>query len=161
MRIEIIYQTRDGTAPVRLSLTPEAYFDPLGPGETYEADGVPRYNHTWQYLDVPPSRLKWSLEGRAGTGDDAKIRTQYLDGGRSWMTHRSDPDGSEELIHFNQLSEDRCHIVRTLKTEQGGWAVHYNAVIEKAADGSERELRYDQPWSFEQAIEYARLDHRR
>ena len=53
MEIQIVYQIWGEAAPVRKLLPPEEYFDPLEPGENYEAVGVPRYNHTWQYLDVP------------------------------------------------------------------------------------------------------------
>ena len=62
MEIQISYQTWDGREPVHLALSPEEYFDPLEPNETYEADGIPRYDHTWEYLDVPRERLKWSTD---------------------------------------------------------------------------------------------------
>jgi hypothetical protein len=157
VEIQLTYQTWDEAVPVSMLLPPETYFDPLGSGETYEAHGVPKYNHTWQYLSVPRSRLKWTLEKRLGTADDTTIRTQYMDGGRSWMTHRSDPDGYEEMIHSTQLGDDRCHILRTFKTAGGGWAVHLNSVIENEDDGSQREERLDQPWTFEETMKYTHL----
>ena len=157
MEIQIVYQTWGETAPVSKLLPPEEYFDPLEPGENYEADGVPRYNHTWQNLDVPLSCLKWTLERRSGTTDDTSIRTQYMDDGRSWMTHRSDPDGYEEIIHSTQIDDCRCHILRTCRTAGGGWVVHLNSVIEDQDDGSQREEQLDHPWSFDEAMRYSRL----
>ncbi|HVK07602.1 MAG TPA: hypothetical protein VM597_02380 [Gemmataceae bacterium] len=159
MEILLIYQTWDEAAPVSKLLSPEEYFDPPGPGESYEAHGVPKHNHTWQYLDVPRKRLKWTLERRSGTTDNTAIRTQYMDGGRSWMTHRSDPDGYEEMIHSTRVGDGRCHILRTCRTAGGGWAVHLNSVIEDGDDGSQREERLDHPWSFDEAMRYSRLGY--
>jgi len=158
MQIQLVYQTWDEAAPVTKPLPPEEYFDPLEPGESYEVDGIPRYNHTWQYLDVPPSRLKWTLLRRSGTvDDDATFRTQYMDAGRSWMTHRRDPDGYEEMIHFTQIDEGRCHILRTGRAAGGGWVVYLNSVIEDKEDGSQREERLDHPWSVHEVMNYSRL----
>ncbi|VTR93119.1 Uncharacterized protein OS=Desulfosporosinus sp. OT GN=DOT_0185 PE=4 SV=1 [Gemmata massiliana] len=157
VQIQLVYQTWDGGAPVTKFLLPEEYFDPLEPGESYEVDGVPKYNHTWQYLDVPPRRLKWTVERRSGTADDTTIRAQYMDGGQSWMTHRSDPDGYEEMIHSTQIGDGRCHILRTCRTTGGGWVVHLNTVIEGGDDGTQREKRLDGPWSFDEAMDYGRF----
>jgi hypothetical protein len=158
VQIQLVYQTWDGATPITKSLTPEEYFDPLELGESYESDGVPKFNHTWRYLDVPPSQLKWTLERRSGTADDdTTFRTQYMDGGRCWMTHRSDPDGYEEMIHFTQIDDSRCHILRTCRTSGGGWAVILNSLIEDKDDGSQREERFDHPWSFNEAMSYSRL----
>jgi hypothetical protein len=152
MEIELVYQTWDGTEPVRLMLSPADYFDPLEPGETYESHGIPRYNHTWQYLHVPRSRLKWSKERRQGTGEDSTFRTQYMDGGRSWMNHRLDPDGYEEIIHHTELTDGCYHIIRTCRKTNGAWVVALNSVVSDLADGTQREQRFDQPWSPEEMI---------
>jgi hypothetical protein len=102
--------------------------------------------------------LKWSLERRSGTADDdTAFRTQYLDGGRSWMNHRHDTDGYEEIIHCTQLSDTSCHIIRTVREPGGGWAVHLSSVIRDEEDGSQREQRFDGLWSYEEAINYSRL----
>jgi hypothetical protein len=155
VEIQIVYQTWEGAEPIRLLVSPEDYFDPLAPGETYEADGIPRYNHTWEYLPVPRHELKWSVERRRGTWFDTTFFTQYLEGGRTWMNHRIDPDGYEEMIHHTQLSEDRCQIMRTCRTPNGVWAVSLNSVIVDLADGSQEERRYDLPWSPEEVARYA------
>ncbi|MFK7822448.1 MAG: hypothetical protein AB8G99_27380, partial [Planctomycetaceae bacterium] len=70
IKIDIWYRLRDADSDGHLSLTPEAYFGPVDPHETYEQNGIPRFNFTWQYLDVPRDRLLWSIERRAGTEDD-------------------------------------------------------------------------------------------
>ncbi len=133
-----------------MSLTPEEYFDPLDPGETYEAHGVPRFNHTWEYLPVHRSRLKWSTERRQGTADDTTFRTQYMSAGRSWMNHRLDPDGYEEIIHYTRLADDRCHIIRTFRMPNGAWVVSLNSVISDLPNGTQEERRYDEPWSHDE-----------
>lgn len=158
MDIEIIFQTWDGDSPAKLRLPPEAYFDPIDPDETYEEDAIAKYNHTWEYLDVPREQLKWSTERRIGTSDDRIIFTQYMDGGRSWMTHRVDPDGYEEMIHVTQLDSRTCHIIRTVKlVVSGRWSVRLNSVIVDQADGSQKEQRFDQPWTCEDVESYCDL----
>src|SRR5262249_33987142 len=93
MEIQITYQTWESDEPVRMRLAPEDYFDPVEPGETYEENGIAKYNETWEYLSVPRASLKWSSERRSGTWFDTTFATQYMNGGRSWLTHRADPDG--------------------------------------------------------------------
>jgi hypothetical protein len=158
MEIEIIFQTWDGGSPVRLRLSPDEYFDPIEPDETYEEDAIAKCNHTWEYLNVPREQLRWTMERRAGTSDDRTIYTQYLDGGRSWMTHRVDQDGYEEMIHVTQVDDRSCHIVRTVKTcVSGRWAVCLNSLIVDQTDGSQREQRFDKPWTDEGIKQYCDL----
>jgi hypothetical protein len=155
MELEIVYQTWDSDTPLKLRLAPEDYFDPVEPGETYEDNGIPRYNETWHYLDVPRERLKWSSERRSGTWFDTTFLTQYLDGGRSWLTHRVDPDGYEEMIHVTQLDHRTCHILRTVKLVAAvRWAVCLNSVIVDQEDGSQTEQRFDEPWTTETIKDY-------
>src|SRR4051794_30373657 len=114
MEIEITFQTWDADGPVRLRLSPEEYFDPIDTGETYEEDAIAKYNYTFEHLDIAREKLKWTTERCVGTSQDRTIFTQYMDGGRSWMTHRVDPDGYEEVIHVTQLDRRTCHIIRTV-----------------------------------------------
>lgn len=161
MEIEIVYQTWNSDHPVRLWLAPEEYFDPIGPEETYERDAIAKFNHTWEYLDVPREQLKWSTERRVGTSHDRDFVTQYMDGGRSWLNHRVDPDGYEELIHVTQLDSHTVHIIRTVKYGVSGqWAVCLNSVIVDQNDGSQKEQRFDQPWTRECIVTYCGLSHR-
>ena len=60
------------SADVRV-VQPDAYFDPVEPGETFQDDGIPRYNGTWQYLDIPRSQLRWSSERRSGTLQQSRL----------------------------------------------------------------------------------------
>jgi hypothetical protein len=156
MQIQIGYQTWDGQGPVWLTLSPEEYFDPLGPGEEHATNGVPRYNHTWEYLNIPLDRLKWSVERRRGTFDDTTFLTQYMDGGKTWMNHRRDPDGYEEIIHYTQLAGDRCHILRTCQKPHGAWVVALNSVIRDLPDRRQEEQRYDLRWSPEEIAAFTR-----
>ena len=158
MEIVIVYQTWNDKSPLRLTLTPEEYFDPIQPGETFEQDAIPKFNHTWQYLRVPRDSLKWSMEHRSGTSDDTVFLTQYMDGGRSWMNHRSDPNGYEEIVQCTQLDECRCHIIRAVKIAPNGrWAVSYNGLITDQDDGSQAEQRFDVPWSFDDIKAFSHL----
>jgi hypothetical protein len=156
VNIRLAYQLWGSDDVVWITLTPEKYFDPLEPGETYEADGVPRYNHTWRYLSVPRERLKWSLERREGTRNDTTFRTQYMAGGKTWMTHRIDPDGFEELIHYTQISATCCHIVRTRRRPTGAWTVSLISVIHDLPGGKQESKNYEEPWTFAQVNEFAR-----
>lgn len=161
MEIKISFQTWDSSDPVIYSLSPEEYFDPIQPHENFEEDGISKYPETWEYLlkerNLERRLLKWSMEKRTGTHHDTTFRTQYMDNGRSWMTHRSDPNGYEEITHYTQLTESSCHIFRTFKTEGGSWAVHVNCVIEDRKDGSQTEHSYLEPWSYGEAIKFTRL----
>ncbi|TWU50690.1 hypothetical protein Poly51_39830 [Rubripirellula tenax] len=123
IKIDIWYRLRDADSDGHLSLTPESYFDPVDTHETYEQDGIPRFNFTWQYLDVPRDRLLWSIERRAGTEDDATFSTQYFDGGRTTVNHRSDPNGYEELIHAFDFG-GTYFTVRSFKQPDGRWVAH-------------------------------------
>lgn len=158
MEIEIVYQTWECDEPVRVKLSAEAYFDPVGPGETYADNGIPRYDETWRYLDVPRSSLKWSSERRLGTWFDTTFTTQYMNGGNSWATHRIDPDGYEEIIHVSELDRRTCHIIRTVKTLVAGrWAVCLNTIVHDQDDGSQKEQRLDEPCTSEDIKSYCRL----
>ncbi len=123
IEIDLWYRTSDSEVETHLSLAPESYFDPLRSGATYASDGIPRYDDTWQYLDVPRERLVWSVERRTGTGEDCTFSTQYFDGGKTWINHRSDPSGYEELIHVVDFG-DRYLTLRTFKQPGGRWVGH-------------------------------------
>src|SRR5947209_19708673 len=135
MKIEISYQTWEDPTVVTLSLSPEEYYDPLGPGETFEANGAPKHNHTVQYLSLPASSLKWTCERRSGTRSDTTLCTQYSDRGRTWMNHRLDPNGYEAIIHCTQLTDRSYHVIRTFKYPGGRWAVYLNTLVNTQEDG--------------------------
>jgi hypothetical protein len=131
--IDIWYQTSDSDIEIHCSLDLETYFDPLEEGETYAEHGIPRFNVTSQYIDVPPDQLVWSIERRTGTSDDTTFSTQYFDGGKSWVNHRTDPCGYEELIHSIDLG-DSYFILRTSKKPNGRWVAHTGLMCDSKTD---------------------------
>lgn len=136
--IEISYKLRDGNTPVVLHLTPEQYYDTVEAGESYENDGVPRFDHAWQYLGIPIDRFDWTVLRLSGVMDSWVRRTDFFCKGRSWLLHRSDADGYEELIHNTELQDGSTHIIRIHRTPDGAWAMNTNVVIRK--DGTEEDF---------------------
>jgi hypothetical protein len=130
-----------------LPLTPEQYFDPLQPGESFEKEGIARHDHAADFLrerlGLLPSQLGWTELVIQGTEEDRTIRTEFHGGGRSWLLHRKDPDGYEELIHHTQLTDKLCHLTRTQKQRGGMWSLIYNGVVEDLENGSQVETRFD------------------
>lgn len=120
MQIDIYYLTSNIDSPVHLSISPETCFGPLEPGETYVDAGYPRYNYTWENIDVPLDKLVWSGLRRTGVRDPTVFSTQYFNDGKVWITHRSDPNGYEELIHSIDFGT-RDMILRTFKQPGGRW----------------------------------------
>jgi len=55
--------------------------------------------------------------------DATTFWTQYFNGGESWINHRSDPSGYEELIHSFQFG-DKDFTLRSFKQPGGRWVVH-------------------------------------
>lgn len=120
--IRIRYQLRCEESDRHFDLHPEEYFDPLEPGESYSEHGVPRFDHAYQYTRHSPDELRWTvLEGGPMAG--SILRTQFLDGRRSMMTHRSDADGYEEIIHSTEVGKGGLLIVRTVKMPRQSWSV--------------------------------------
>jgi hypothetical protein len=142
MEIEITYQVYGDESPRSVFLTPEQYLDPLEPGETYEEDGVAKYGHAWQYLGIPLDRLVWTVLRRAGMADGSVHRTDFFRGGRSWILHRNDSDGYEELIHETELEDGSFHIIRSHRTDGRPWAMNTNVVIRNNGTPLEHEESY-------------------
>ncbi|MFM2314404.1 MAG: hypothetical protein RLZZ04_3680 [Cyanobacteriota bacterium] len=132
-RIDIWYQTSDSDIQIHRSFNLETYFDSLEEGETFTEHGIPRFNFTWQYIDVPPDQLVWSIERRTGTSDDTTFSTQYFDGGKSWVNHRTDPSGYEELIHAIDLGESYLTL-RSAKQPNGRWLAHTALISDSKTD---------------------------
>src|SRR5262249_1795558 len=143
--IRITYQLRSELTPRRVELTPEEYYDPLGPGETYERDAIPRFDHAYEYTEHSADDLKWTvLDG--GPIKGTVIRTQLLDGRRSMMTHRADADGYEEIIHSTGIGEGGFLIVRTAKRPGQSWSVTCSVYSVKDAEWEDKHVG----WSFEE-----------
>ncbi|MDM8519418.1 hypothetical protein QUF64_05170 [Anaerolineales bacterium HSG6] len=142
IQIKISYKRWQDATLYTVKLTPEQYFDPLEEeSETYQKDGIARYNHDWQYLikTVAVDELEWSKLEIIGTNDDSTFYTEYQKNGRdNWMTHRVDHDGHEEIILSTELSDQIGHTIRLHKNEAGQWTVNTNMVHYDSATPDER-----------------------
>ncbi len=141
MRIRITYKVRDESEKY-LDFMPEEYFDPVDEdeNETFEEDGIPKFNHANEYLDILTENLQWTEIEITETNNGRNIKTQYFDNGKSWMSRRKDFDGYEEIIISSQLNGSDVHIVRIHK-EHENWQVNYDGVITDLADGSQTERK--------------------
>jgi hypothetical protein len=120
--IRITYQLRSESTPRSVQLSPQEYYDPPGPGQTYKRGAIARFHHAYQYTEHSADDLKWTvLEG--GPLPGSVIRTQFLDGRRSMMTHRMDGNGYEEIIHSTAVGEGGLLILRTRKQPGQAWSV--------------------------------------
>jgi hypothetical protein len=128
-----------------MELTPQQYYHPLEPGQTYERGAVPRFHHAYQYTGHSADDLKWTvLEG--GPIEGFVIRTQLLDGRRSMMTHRTDANGYEEIIHSTAVGEGRLLIVRTVKQFGQAWSVISSGCLVNDANWEDKQ----RGWSVEE-----------
>ncbi len=143
MKIVIEYLKKFCEEPLTVFLSPKEYFDPIDKGETYEKDAIPRYNLAGDYLDLEKSELTWTKLSILGTNEDKVIFTHYLGDGETWMSHRKDTDGFEEIIHSVQEDKQTCHIIRTHKDSYGNWNINYNGIIYDLDDGSQKKVRFD------------------
>ena len=140
IHIKITYKMVKRETPDILELTPEDYFDPLPSTENYQEDGIPKYNHTWEYLDnISPDELEWITEEISGTYEDRVIRTEFLENGYdNWMTHRRDKSGYEEIIHNTEILPNIGHTVRIDRNSEGVWKVNTNIVHYDSGTPNER-----------------------
>lgn len=130
MEIRISYKLIDHPEIKSLLLTPEEYYDSLEANESFEDNGVPRFNNTHEYIGLAAKKLKWSIIKITCDKGISYLRSQYLDGDRSMMEHTIDYDGSEEIIHSNEIEKDKWHIIKTHKTLNSSWQVIMNALID-------------------------------
>lgn len=147
MRIELQYLERASKTPKLLLLLPEQYFDDVEPAAVVGSDAIPRFDHAADYLfeqlRLVPEQLKWTELRLHGTAGDGTVRTEFYQHGKSWMSHRSDPEGYEEIIHNTQITEKACHVIRTHKPPSGTCTVNYNGIIENLEGGCQAETRFD------------------
>ena len=54
MHIVLTFKERGKREPQVRSMTPEEYYDPLEPGETYSEEGVPKFNNLKDYIGLEP-----------------------------------------------------------------------------------------------------------
>jgi hypothetical protein len=132
--IRITYMPKRGGSPGSVELAARDYYDSLAPGETYERDGIPRFDHAYRYTPCSPEELLWTVldvNFLRGGAERTVIRTQFLDGSRSMMTHRADADGYEEIIHSTQVDPGRWHHLRTVREPGRPWAVTLNSLTDE------------------------------
>ncbi len=140
MKIIIRYKVKDESESY-LDLTPEEYFDPLDEedNDNFEDHGIAKFNHAEEYLEIPAERLEWAEIEIIETEIAHNIRKQFSKDGKSWMSHRKDLDGYEEIIVMSQLNDLEVNIVRIHKMNNENWQVNYNGIIKDLADGSQTE----------------------
>jgi hypothetical protein len=157
MEIKITYFLKKEQETRTINLSPEEYFDPLEPGETFEENGVPTYQYTFDYIGCSANELKWSIEKISSSKGTRILRSQYLDGDRSMMEHIIDPDGSEEIIHSNQIEKDKWHIIRTYKSSNGSWSVIRNGLIDETSKAKQMSTEYEGDWSYEELKNFCEI----
>lgn len=138
MKIRISYKVKNDLTKF-VDLVSEEYFDPLDKDENYEDHGIAKFDHAEEYLEISPENLEWTEIEITKTKTSHSIRKQYSADGKSWMCHRKDLDGYEEIIVMSQLSDLEVNVVRIHKKENGNWQIKYNGIITDLADGSQKE----------------------
>jgi len=130
--IVIEYETREGAID-RVQLTPEEYFAPIEPAESFESDAIPKYDHASGYLGVSVEALAWTVVTLRGTVQDRTIREDFFPGGRTHLAHRVDHDGREELIHTSRIGDTIDLVTRTEKLPGQPWRVVMNWSYDRLA----------------------------
>lgn len=141
MQIQIHYKCKSRSLPQVITLRPTEYFAALELGETYERDGVPKFDHARDYLDVSAEELEWTELQIRGTNQDQIRRTEVYSNGLSVMVHGIDTEGFEEIIIETSISELAVHKVHIYRKAESKWMMILNSVVESQPDGSEIENR--------------------
>src|SRR5687768_13616656 len=97
MKIRITYKVKNESEK-HLNFTPEEYFDPLDDDETFDKNGIPKFDHAEEYLEIPIEKLEWTEIEVNKKNNGRCIRTQYFDEGKSQMIHVKDLADYEEII---------------------------------------------------------------
>lgn len=111
------------------------------PDRFFDADGVPEFHHEHECLDIDPARLCWTLLEVTGGDEPYRVRTQYFARGAGWMTHRTDADGSEEIIHVLRAPDGAEIILRTTRPASQEWMVISGGKIQAGEDSDLLHLR--------------------
>jgi len=70
------------------------------------------------------------------------------------MVHVTEPDGSEEIIHSNEMGKNKRHVIRTHKSAKGSWSVVENNLIDESPEAKQVLTGYDTNWSYEERVEF-------
>jgi len=133
---------RDSDEVLTRELTPVEFFDPIGKGESFENDAIPRFNHARDYLTERKEMINWT-DLLVEDGTTSRITTTFLHDPDSWVAFRREDVGYQELIHTVQIGKDVCYILRMHHMEGNEWTINYSALITTLPDGSEQEIRFD------------------
>ena len=135
--IEILYKRRSEDGVQRLLLTPEEYYDPLEPGESWE-DTIPRFDHTADYLDEAVDELEWT---RVVQEDGSVLMERFSSQGRVEFWHLRSADGGQELCLSTTYAPGRYHLTRMYLDAAGDWIPRGVYLIDDQPDGSQTEER--------------------
>lgn len=150
MKIHIEFLRHDETLPRVLELSPEEYFDPLDEGEELSVNSVPKHLEEFTYTGFGAEDLRWAVLDISDGTVFKRIRSQFLDGLKSLMTHSLDSEGREEIIHQTEISPYCWHTVRTLREPGNSWAVVMNNIIKDHPDQPYENLNFCGEWTFDQ-----------
>ncbi|OGU66979.1 MAG: hypothetical protein A2499_17485 [Stygiobacter sp. RIFOXYC12_FULL_38_8] len=156
MEIRISYKLKEHLEIKSLLLTPEEYFDPIEANESFEDNGVPRFNSTYEYIGLTAKELKWAIIKITCDKGISYLRSQYLDGDRSMMEHTIDYDGSEVIIHSNEIEKDKWHIIKIHKTLNSSWRVIMNVLIDDKPNSESDSKNYIVEMSKEDLFEFSK-----
>jgi hypothetical protein len=138
MTITLIYLVRGGDRPSSMCIDPHEYFDPLEPGESWKADGVPRYSHAHEYLsdqlDLEWTELEAPLDSRL-----RRVREVFSPDGRVTYWHCVEQNGYEELCISSQVAPSTVHITRLHRQPSQPWVLSISSLITDLPDGSQEE----------------------
>jgi hypothetical protein len=149
MVIIIRFLRRGESAPHTLELSPEEYFDPPDNGEVLVVRSVPKYQDAYRYTGYKEEDMCWTVLDVSDGSDFWRVRSQLLEGARSQMTHSSQPDGSEEIIHQTEICPGCWHTIRTLKLPSQSWAVTMNHLTVEKPGHLSGDRDFCGKWSFQ------------
>jgi hypothetical protein len=128
--IKITYKKRCQESSASYLLEPQNYYDQIEPGESFESDGVPRFNRLCYYVSVDETELEWVEAIVSDINGLTRTVERYAPDGRFSMWQRTDPDGSGEICVITQIDAKRWHIARMTITATGECEPNYIDIIE-------------------------------
>ena len=145
MKLALRYLVRGGHEPKSIALDPRDYFEALEADETWEADGVPRFNHAREYLP-PDLDLAWTELEAPLASEVSLVREVFSPNGVVSYWHRADRAGTEEICITSRISSSAVHILRLHRFPAQPWQLMFSTVITDLPGGSQsEELLYAEP----------------
>jgi hypothetical protein len=118
MEIKVGYKFKNTTDYFYFRLMPEEYYDTLGINESYEKDGVPKFNDAKEYVNNHDKLISIEnieqtiIEIKNSVNNDHSIKTYYLGQGQSMLIYRKDNDGYELIIQSIKITKNCNQITR-------------------------------------------------